>query len=302
MGKIEARTHGEVAGYFTLSTNKRGVIAEFPNLITNGGLDRMGASADWLSACQVGSGTTTPNVNDSALASRIAGSNLVVATASGAQSSLPYYAWRRNTYRFAQGVATGNIGEVGVGWATTGSLFSRARVLDSGGNPTTISVQADETLDVTYEFRYYPKTTDDTGTVTLTGNIGGVYGWVMRASNVTTDWQIAQGGTTQGSAATAVFRTGEIGAVTASPSGTLSGAIAVSTSAYSTGSYERAFTVTAGLGEANLVGGIRSLFISPMGLGAFQFRFGLQGTDATIPKTNQDVLSIIVKHSWARRP
>ena len=301
MGKIEARTHGEVAGYFTLSTDKRGVIAEFPNLITNGGLDRMGAFADWLSWCQVGSGTTAPNVNDSALASRIAGTNTVFTSANGAQSSPPYYAWRRNTYRFAQGVATGNIGEVGVGWATTGSLFSRARVLDSGGDPTTISVQADETLDVTYEFRYYPKTTDDTGTVTLTGNIGGVYDWVMRASNVTTEWQITQGGTNQGFVGGATFRTGEIGAVTQSPAGTASALLAVTPASYSNGSYERAFTVTAGLAVANLSGGIRSLYLR-VGIGTFQFRFGLQGTDATIPKTADDVLSIIVKHSWARRP
>lgn len=310
MGKIEVSAHGEVAGYYTLVTDKRGVIAEFPNLITDGGLNRMGSSDDWLSWCQVGSGTSAPNVSDTALASRVAATSTKVASINGAQSSAPYFTWRRNTYRFATGDAAGNLAEVGVGWSSTGSLFSRARILDSGGSPTTITVQPDETLDVIYEFRYYPKTTDDTGTVTLTGNIGGTYDWIMRAANVSNanspaGWGIGGNGISQGYIVNNTdgyaFFDGDIGSITSSPSGAKSFASEPIVSAYSNNSLERSYTVTAALGQANFGSGIRSLLLR-MGIGSFQFRFGRQGDDATIAKTSNDVLSIVIKHSWARRP
>lgn len=306
MGKIEARTHGEVAGYFTLSTNKRGVIAEFPNLITNGGLDRMGGFDDWLTWCQVGSGSTAPNVNDTALVSRVAGTSSVVSPLSGVQSTPPYYTWNRKTFRFSEGAAAGNLSEVGIGWASSASLLSRALILDTLGNPTTITVLADESLDVTYEFRFYPKTTDDTGTVTLTGNIGGVYNWTMRAANVTSNdngfgWNIAQNGTNMGRirSGTALLGGGDIVAITGLPPAGSS--VGITAASYVPGSYERKFTFTAGLTQANIAGGVRcGLF--PMGIGMFQIQFGLQADDSKIPKTSDGILSMVIKHSWGRRP
>jgi len=295
--KIETKAHTECAGYFTISTDKRGVIAEFPNLITNGGLNRMGTTNDYLVWCQVGSGSTSPNADQSALVSRIAGSSTQSGTQLSGQATPPYYVFRRNAYRFNPGVATGNIAEVGVGWATTGGLFSRALVLDSFGVPTTISVAADETLDVTYELRFYPKTTDDTGTVTLTGNIGGTYDWVWRPALVST-FGVGSGGwflpASMAEQRRCLFSNNPIVGVTSAPSGGVSPDI--TTSPYVTGSFELQFTCTVGLSDANFVGGIRSL--SPeIGAGRYQVGF-----TPAIPKTSNDVLSIILKHSWGRRP
>ena len=153
----------QCAGWFKIEATRpdgtRRVLADwFPNLILNGGLDRMGANPDYLSWCQVGSGSTAPVAAQTALVNRIAGTSTQQNNVSGAQASAPYYGWYRRTYRFAQGVAAGNLSEVGVGWATSGSLFSRALILDGGGSPTTITVLSDEVLDVTYELRRYPGT------------------------------------------------------------------------------------------------------------------------------------------------
>ena len=289
----------QCAGWFKIEAIRpdgtRRVLADwFPNLILNGGLDRMGANSDYLTWCQVGSGSTAPVATQTALVNRIAGTNTQLANVSGAQASAPYYGWYRRTYRFAQGVAAGNLSEVGVGWATSGSLFSRALILDGGGSPTTITVLSDEVLDVTYELRRYPGTVDLTGTVVLDGV---TYNWVSRAAGVTGAFSWAVAGAMDLDQAFAY--NGDIGAVTAStPSGT-SGNLSTTPLAYSSGSYTRAATVSAGLNDSNLSGGIRSIMIksNPDGTGRYQIQF-----DPAIPKDNTKVLSLTIQHTWARRP
>lgn len=289
----------QCAGWFKIEAIRpdgtRRVLADwFPNLILDGGLDRMGANSDYLNWCQVGSGSTAPVAAQTALVNRIAGTSTVQASSTGAQASAPYYGWLRRTYRFAQGVAAGNLSEVGVGWASTGSLFSRALILDGGGSPTTITVLSDEALDVTYELRRYPGTVDLTGTVVLNGV---THNWVSRAAGVTT----AGVWTGEGAMALDAAQSfnGNIGAVTApNPSGT-SGVLSATALAYSAGSYTRAVTVSAGLNNSNLSGGIRSIIVTSnvAGTGRYQIQF-----DPAIPKDNTKVLSLTIQHTWARRP
>ena len=289
----------QCAGWFKIEAIRpdgtRRVLADwFPNLILNGGLDRMGANDDYLSWCQVGSGSTAPVATQTALVNRIAGTNTQQANVNGAQASAPYYGWYRRTYRFAQGVAAGNLSEVGVGWGSTGSLFSRALILDGGGSPTTITVLSDEVLDVTYELRRYPGTVDLTGTVVLDGV---THTWVSRAAGVTDQASWAGLGTMALDLAQSF--NGNIGTVTAlNPSGTY-GLLSATPLAYSSGSYVRAATVSAGLNVSNLSGGIRSIVIrsSTEGTSRYQIQF-----DPKIPKDNTKVLSLTIQHSWARRP
>jgi len=207
---------------------------------------------------------------------------------SGVQSSAPYFGWRRKTWRFAQGAAAGNLSEVGVGWATSGSLFSRALILDSGGTPTTITVLADEFLDVTYELRQYPVTTDNTGTFVLDGL---TYDWVSRPANVTSSFvpNAAM------NSASINYYNGAIGAITGSPSGTGSGLLTPTPQSYSTGSYSITFTLIASITQANLAGGITAARIIGSG---FDYQFGFT---PAIPKDNTKILSIDYTHSWARK-
>lgn len=288
----------KVAGMFKIEAVKadgsRRVLADwFPNLITNYGLNYIGSSTDWLNCCQVGSGSTPPNVADTALASRIAGTSTINSTVDGNQSSAPYFVWRRNTYRFAEGVATGNISEVGVGPSINGNLLSRALILDSGGTPTTISVQSDESLDVTYEFRYYPPATDNTFTL----NISGVdYSVTTRAASVTSssDWTLnfMWRGSLLGSARA---YNGAIGSITGSPSGAGSAASSKVDASYSANSHQREGTVTWALNSGNLSGGIGAITVQH-GIGLYQLGF-----TPKIPKNSTKIFSITVRHSWARK-
>lgn len=273
----------------------RRIVADwFPNLITNNGLELLGTSGTWLSWCQIGSGNTTPAFADTALSSRMAGTNTRSADQSGTQSSEPYFVWRRNTYRFAEGVAAGNISEVGVGPSSTANLLSRALILDSSGNPTTITVLSDETLDVSYEFRYYAPPDDISGTITLAGID---YTFTGRASlvatNSTAGWSI--GATGQSSDAGVIRATnGTIGSITGRPSGT-SSAASVTTSGYSAGTQRRDGTATWALGAGNLSGGI-SAVSAKLGIGTYQFGFS-----PAIPKDSTKILTLTFRHSWSRK-
>ena len=148
-------------------SKKERVLADwFPNLITDSGLDSL-ATSGWKTYCHVGTGTLTPSTSDSSLqtpiASTAARSN-VVNTNAGAPS---YYSQSSVDYTFP--VGAGTYTEVGVSNKAhtdgTQVLFSRALIVDGGGNPTSITVLADEYLVVTYRIRMYPPLGDSTGSI-----------------------------------------------------------------------------------------------------------------------------------------
>lgn len=300
----------QVEGWFSLSAFKvdadgnelagtrRELAAPFRNLITNGGLDRMGTNDDWMDFCQVGSGNTTPVATDVALVARVAGSSAQVGNSPAAQPSAPYYFSLTRTIRFAVGVAAGNLAEVGMGWASTGSLFSRALILDTAGAPTTITVLADEVLDVTYQFRCYPPLTDTSGTVTLAGVS---YAWTGRAAKVTTysgdeGWSGPTPATVKGGGGGIQNSyDGLIGAITEKPSGTGQTAVTASNLAYSAGSYTREGTLTFELTQGNFAGGLGAILYR-QGMGCYQIGF-----TPKIPKDGTKVLALTVRTTWARK-
>lgn len=301
-----------VAGFYTLTVGKldadgnmipRQVVGPFKNIILDQGLERMGTDSSWFSYCQVGSGNTPPSVTDTALQSHIAGSNTAVSNTLAVGVSEDYYARRRRVYQFAEGVAAGNISEVGVGWAASGStLYSRALVVDGSNNPITITVLSDEVLEVTYEHRIYPPLTDVTGTV----NISGVdYDYTLRAANVTSDatgfgpgWGLSSSSSNGNAAGLRPSnnghscRSGDLAPVTGIPSGTIPvGSLSVSNAAYSAGTLRRDGTLTWGLGGDS----IRSI-VYCFYWGAFQIQF-----TPLIPKSASNVLSLTFRIAWARR-
>jgi len=277
-------------------------VPTFPNLITNGGLERMAESGDWLSRTYVGSGSAAPNFDDSAMNNFVAVTTSNQSAVTGSQSTAPYFTWVRVTRRFAAGAAAGNLSEVGTGWAA--ALFSRALIVDTDGNPTTITVGAEQFLDVTYEFRFYPKTTDDTGSFTLTGSIGGTYDYIFRAANVTTNntvnaWYVGQNGAilngVDSSSTGRRVYDGAIGPITGEPAGQPSSASTIAVSTYSAGSLQAEATLSFGLASGNFATGISSARVK-MGIGAFQIEF-----TPAIPKTNERLLNLEFSHSWGRR-
>lgn len=147
---------------------------EFHNLVLNTGLERMAVDT-WINRCCVGTGNSTPVASQVALDNFLASTTTTAPGASdtgGIQvTDVPFYWYARRTWRFAVGVATGNISEVGLGWGDS-SLWNRALIKDINGNPTTITVLADEYLDVIAEVRVYPD--ESTGSFNLVGKTGNI--------------------------------------------------------------------------------------------------------------------------------
>ncbi|MBT9158794.1 MAG: hypothetical protein DDT26_00041 [Dehalococcoidia bacterium] len=304
---------GEVQGWFKIEALKvdahgrpieqsRRVLADwFPNLITNFGINGIGTLINLVSFCRVGSGNATPQFTDSQLQSQIASTNTLQASAEINGGTPPnYFHGRNTTFRFPTGAAAGNISEVGVGQTETGAtLFSRALILDAGLNPATITVLSDEVLDVTYQSRWYPPNADQMYNITIVG-VGSI-AVTARASRVTsaTNYFIGRGGIWPVPSA-AIAQNGTIGPVTGSPSGAGAAASAVANLAYSNNSLQVSFSMTFGLNNGNLSGGISALSVA---LGDHSGCYGYMqyGLSPAIPKLNTQILTINGVHSWARR-
>lgn len=272
-------------------------VGPFPNLLLTAGQDRAGSNGGYLDACFVGSGNTPPAVSDTQLESLVASvSNRTQTTT--VQQSPPYRARLSTTYRFAQGAAAGNLAEVGVGWATNG-LWSRALILDSEGAPTTITVQPDEFLNVTYILDNYPPLIDVQGSIDISGDS---YDYTLRAAIVTNNhWAFIGSGTVYraGSATThptrmGAYETDILGAIDGRPSGTDSIPSTSTNSAYTPGNFYRDFEHVWDLDRGNFSTGIGSMYVPLFQQGAYQIAFSPK-----IPKTNEQVLAMQFRVAWA---
>lgn len=305
--KIKASVQSRVAGHFCVNAVRPDgsvrALAEFPNLITDWGLNRM-ASNGYLAYCHVGSGSTPPAFGDTSLDVFIAETNNKTSlTEDNTQSSPPYYIMCRNMYEFSEGVAEGNLSEVSIGISeASGSYtFSRALILDGSGDPTTITVLSSERLQVTYELRMYQPDGD------ITGYADG-YSYTSRSANVTTggpqsnlQWSFDQNGLGSylrpgysGLNAFAYEDGTQIGAITSLPSGASSQYDDDYADSYLPDTHERTVNFKFNTGKANYAGGI-SAFSCIVGWGCYQMEFS-----PSIPKTSNDELTISVTHSWGR--
>lgn len=292
-----------LGGFFKLEAlrldgTKRPLTGWFPNLITDVGLNRIGTGS-YMNSCHVGTNNTAPSVANTALAGYRAGTSSVVGGSESAQTVAPYYGWKRRTYRFDIGTASGNLSEVGIATAAANGgstiLFSRALILDEFGVPTTVTVLADEILDVTYELRLYPPLTDVTQTVSITGSAS--HNVITRAAAVTGGtWYYFIGNGMSfdpygGSQMTA--RSGDIGTIGGWPSGTAGYSGSPWTNAYINNSLYRTGGANFGLTQANF-GGIRSISWYSS-LGSYQTQF-----DPVINKTATKTLNVTFRVDWAR--
>src|SRR5690606_40900711 len=96
---------------------------------------------------------------------------------------------------------------------------------------------------------------------------------------------------------------GALGDVTGAPAGSSSARSSVSNNSYANDTFYREATVTWGLDAGNLAGGITAITFglgsagsSVAGLGAMQMSF-----DPPIAKTNQETLSLVLRHTWGRK-
>lgn len=266
----------------------------FKNIVLDTGLNRMSVG-DWLEKVRIGSGNSTPVASQTQLDNTIASSTTVL---SGSESiskqttTPPYYVAAKRTYRFPEGVAAGNISEVGCGWGNGLDLWNRALVKDLNGNPTTITVLSDEFLDVIIEVRYYP-TQSFSGNFNLLNKTGQIIsnhtytGLPQFSENSVVSFNKVGGAIVE-------IYSGSMNGVTTNPSSSLG-------SVYSTSTYPSPKTLTCTnsfpLTSAN--GSIKTVSqgFSTISSGGTVYKFEI---NPPIVKTNQMVLSFTFSISWNR--
>jgi hypothetical protein len=263
----------------------------FPNLIVDVGLDAIGANASlggppFIGWCRVGTGTDLPAVGNTALQAQVASTASLVASTNTNSGSVPYFAESTRTYQFGVGAAAGNLAEVGVGSGSTGpNLFSRARILDVNGNPTTITVLSDEFLNVSYRLRMYAPAADRLGEFFIGS---AAYTYTARASSANS-WSLNS--TLWFSSSVGAY-SGNIGTVTSQPTGFLANG-PVTLANYTAGNFYRDLSAVWAPNSGN--GTHRSYLLGTNALGIYQYEIS-----PTIAKTSLDQLTMSFRIGWQR--
>lgn len=270
------------------------------NLITDIGLNRIGAGQVIGPFCRVGTGTTAPANTDTALVSQSAQTSTTVGSPSTVNAGAPDYQTSYTvTFEFALGAVVGNMAEIGMGWASTGAtLFSRARIVDGGGSPTTITVLVTEILQATYRISLYPTLTDSSGVVTISGINYNYTSRVYQAGGVR---NVNLGNWLGSIFSVTAFDVAALASTTATLVGTSAALTAGSFQAYVAGSFQRDFTISAAIAVGNLTGGIDVIVTNVGGSVATVFSTQTIFTPA-IPKDNTKTMNLTWRISWARRP
>jgi hypothetical protein len=307
MINVNARLQGDYNVVIKRGDGKTEETGWFKNLILNQGLDRLGSTGQVISYGQVGSGTNAPAITDTQLQTYVASSEAQFVASSATNSGSPdYYAELTWAFRFPQGSVVAIISEVGVGWDNSAgaNLFSRALILDGLGNPTTLSVTAEDELFVYYRLRIYPPLTDVTGSLTIgsasypytirlaNANNFGVSIFTLSSAETFSGYGYAytyQAGATLGS----ITDSGLSGSYTNNPSPS-----SASAPPSSSGVYRRDISYTWGINDGNGPGGFQGILFG-VGQSYAPFVFQMYFNDL-IPKNNTKQFNLTMRFSWAR--
>lgn len=296
--------------------SRRVAVPWFDNLITNAGLDYLGSTDhDNLAMCRIGTGNTTPANADVSLDAQVGTGTTDVGLGGGnGYDGVGNYLYRRVSRRFNPGTVNGvNLAEVGMAASNAVSLFSRSLIKDTGGSPTTITLAADEYLDVIYELRMYLPANDATTTATIDGVSTTVTIRYSTDADVLASWA---GGLGVRMGMPTLLDSSAYGrAVDTFPAatsdfystGSTSNNGTITLASYSPGTYTTTATVVFGPAIANFTGGIQCMLMaglagglghdsrynSPYGFWAYNFSTKLN-------KTNIRKATVTVGVTWGR--
>lgn len=132
----------------------------FDNIVLDSGLVTMSssASAQYIHGVQVGSGASAPVKSQTALDAPIAITTTTTSHWTETQNitDAPYFVSIKGSYRFDIGAAKGILREVGLVSRIGNKLWNRALIRDALGEPTSLTILADDYLTVHCEVRVYP--------------------------------------------------------------------------------------------------------------------------------------------------
>ena len=288
---------------------------EFDNLITDVGMNRWGDARDFrvnasyslfahlLGKFVVGSGQRPPAFTDTALQSpiKIAASDVTLQSESSSYSR----GWYEITVRYqsARGEFAGNLSEIGIQHTSlNGPLWSRALILDSEGDPTTITVLPTDFLTCYYTLRIHIPQTDAIFNIDVDyGNDGGLVPTVVTTRPLNTEYSDPRGGwglqVWRGDGAARLqFYTGGLAAPTATaPLGTAIGnsIFTCVKLPYITDSYQLFVSREDGLND-HLGANLRTAHLVAL-YGVWQLEF-----DPPLEKNNTQTMNWTFGYSWAR--
>ena len=287
-----------------------GLNVPFYNLITDSGLDALGAGYDLTGGgggvfryCRVGTSSTTPTASDTALAAQTGSARDSGGTSNSVQYTVePYYSNHQAVYTFAVGAVSGNLTEIGFFSAESGgTMWSRALIKDSGGNPTTLTLLATEQLKVTYTVRRYIPTSL-TGSFTLnTNGTNSTINYTITPANMSNSSVGWINGKVICNAREYVYayETSTLEPITSYPSGASDSLTSTTVSSYTQGSFVSDLTVNASATNYNFATGIGSILFFTSQPGAsytgYQCSFSPK-----IMKTSSQTLAIGIRLSWGR--
>lgn len=336
LSKPAAAVNLKLRGQFKVMVHREGQLVQetdwFDNLILDQGLDYLGTMSLMPSVvypngpmgyAHIGTGTSPAVTTQTSLENYLMGVSYANTNFFENEGPPNYKSNIVQYYRFAQGAVVGGVSEVGVGrQITDGQLFSRARLVDSNGNPTTIVITAVDQLTIAYQLTIVPNTQAVVGSVVLEGV---TYNWsaymtgINNLGNAATNLRmptpnsarpfmgvpyaqnlvqgVLYGGGTPLSPSVLVDNNVPGATATLDITGQATSNI---TYAYTTGSYTATSTLSLVPSVGNVVGGIQCI----------QIKFAVTDIDigfrvlyyfnAPIPKTNTKLLRFEFVTSWSR--
>lgn len=270
---------------------------EFKNLIVDQGLNNAASTAinTLVTRCKVGSSSDIPTTSDTVLGQPVGGYTSVVTSTYNHSSGNPvWYTYGRFTYTFPVGAVTGDLREIGF-FDSSDNMFSHALLKDGAGDPTTITVLADEQLFVTYEVRKYAAETDQTGTFTLAINgVDTSFSYVARSAliNTSVSSNYWHGSHKLGVDTDIVaYESQVLGTVTGTPTGTAVVGLGV-IDTYAAGSFKSTLNCIFDPSVANFTNGIGSMMLC----NGFQVSF-----NPAIPKNSDRRLILPLSTVYSRK-
>ena len=182
----------KIGGVYTveLIESKSGKVKqhlEFPNLITDAGLNFIGSgiSLDTMyTTLAVGTDGATPTTSDTSLGNQVATStdNGGEADTDSTESSPVEYAYRRRIRIFDETEANYSLKELG--WIYGGLTVNRSLFKDINGNPTTLVKTDEDYLRIVYEYRIFAPLNDVVGSIVIGPPACGSVDYTIRPQNV----------------------------------------------------------------------------------------------------------------------
>lgn len=299
----------KIRTYFKLTAIKadgrrRPLTGWCPNVFLDVGKNTMGAQG-WFNAIHVGVSNVVPVETQDQLQGWRGGSSSIVADEWGAQQEPPYYGWRKKTVHI-EGIGNENLNEVGISQsgANDPTMVSRSLLRNLNGDIVTVTLLADEILEVQAEVRVYPPLTDSVGTIDINGT---TYNWIARASDILNSFWWGQHFGTEVKALDVAAEhwacyDGDLGPITGVPDGVRynAGSNTLVDEVYQSNAFSRVVGTAVGSEGWNATTGkLARSFLVDTTLGRYQVQFD----DTTnpgfgIPKQATQTLQMMYRLAW----